>query len=195
LNSLDVGDGFADVCLSDLMLFARVAVNGLLVSRFGLIRCALAFVQGVGHLIEPRLRRIPARGQLASTIVVLLGQDHARLGSLQRRLARRDHLRPRACVDVGELRLGYNLGGQRLLVLGNCLRVVDLDQHGAGVDVLAALDGNLRHAPVNPGSQIEARRVDLALHKERLRSHQIPYREASNGGDHHTYDDRGKPGG
>jgi hypothetical protein len=48
---------------------SSIAVDRLLIGRFGLIRPALAFVQGVGRLVEARLRRIAMLGQLADPIV------------------------------------------------------------------------------------------------------------------------------
>ena len=119
-------------------------------------------------------------GQLADAVVGLLRQHHARLRPLERRLARRDDLRARAGIDVGELRLGDDLGGQRLLVLGDRLGVVDPHQHRAGGDVLAAHDRDLRDAPIDPRRDVEPRRIDLALHQQGLRPHQIPDRQ---GGD------------
>ena len=128
----------ADIRLGDLALLARIAVDRLLVGRLGLIHGALAFVQGIGRLIEAGLRRIAVLGQLADAFVGLLRQHHSRLRPLERGLARRDDLRPRAGVDVGELRIGDDLGGQRLLVLGQRFGIVDPHQHGVGGDVLPA---------------------------------------------------------
>ena len=56
-------------------------------------------------------------GQLADAIVGLLRQDDARLRTFERGLARRDGLHARADVDVGELRVGHDLGSHCLFVL------------------------------------------------------------------------------
>ena len=181
-TALMSASAFADVRRRDLALLARVAVDRLLVGRFGLVHGALAFMQGIGRLVEPRLRRIAVLGQLADAVVGLLRQDHARLRALERGLARRDDLRPRADVDVGELRLGDDLGGQRLLVLGDRLGIVDPHQHRAGGDVLAARDRDLGDAPIDPRRDVEPRRVHLALHQQRLAPHQVPDRQAGDDG-------------
>jgi hypothetical protein len=133
-------------------------------------------------------------GQLADAVIGLLRQYHARLRTLERGLARGNDLSAGADIDVGELRLGHDFGGQRLLVLGDCLGVVDLDQHRACRDVLAALNGNLPHAPVDPRRDVEPRRIDFALHQQRLRPHQVPDRKAGDGGDNHADDDRRNTG-
>ena len=75
-------------------------------------------------------------------------------------------------------------------MLGDRLGVVDLHQHGARGDVLAALDRDLGDAPVDPRGDVEPRRVDLALHQQRLRPHQIPDRQAGDDGDDHADNDR-----
>ena len=147
-------------------------------------------MQRVGRLVEPRNRRIAVLGQLADAVEGLLRQDHARLRPLQRRLARRDHLHAGADVDVGELRRGDDLSGERLLVLGNRFRIVDLDQHGTGGDVLAALDRDLAYPAVDTGRDVEPCRIDLALHEKRLGTHQVPDGQACDGGDHDGDDDR-----
>ena len=172
-----------------------VAVDRLLVGRFGLVGGALAFVQGIGRLVEPRLRRVAMLGQLADAVIGLLRQDHAGLRPLQCRLARRDHLRARAGVDVGELRIGDDLGGQRLLVLGERLRIVDPHQHGAGGDVLAARHRDVGDAPVDPRGDVEARGVHLALHQQGLAPHEVPDRQTGDDGDDQSDDDRGNPSG
>ena len=133
---------------------------------------------------------MPCSASWRDAVVSLLRQHHARLRPLERGLARGDDLRARADVDVGKLRLGDDLGGDRLLVLGDRLGIVDLDQHGAGGDVLAAHDRDLSDAPVDPRGDVEPRRVHLALHQQRLRPHQIPDRQAGDGGDHHADNDR-----
>ena len=160
---------FADVRRRDLALFARVAVDRLLVGRFGLVDGTLALVQGIGRLVEPRLRSVAMLGQLADAVVGFLRQDHAGLRPLQRGLARRDDLRARADVDIGELCFGHDLGGQRLLVLGDRLGIVDAHQHGAGGNVLAALHRDIGDAAVDPRGDVEARGVHLALHQQGLR--------------------------
>ena len=86
--------------------------------------------------------------ELADAVVGLLRQNHAGFGPLQRGLAGSDHLCARANFDIGELRLSDDLGGERLLILGKRFRIIDLDQHGAGRNILAALDGNLGDTPI-----------------------------------------------
>src|SRR5262249_44545673 len=98
-------------------LLFGVAIDRLLVGGFGLIHGALIFMQGVGGLVEPRLRSIAVLRELADAVVCLLRQHHAGLRPLERRLARFDHLGARADIDVRELCLGDNFGRQRLLVL------------------------------------------------------------------------------
>ena len=138
-------------------------------------------MQGIGRLVEPRLRRVAVLGQLADAVISLLGQDHAGLRPLQRGLARRDDLGARARIDIRELRFGHDLRSQRLLVLCNGLRVIDAHQHGAGGNVLPAKDRNLRDASIDPRRDVQPRCVHLALHEQRLRSHQIPDGQAGNG--------------
>jgi hypothetical protein len=70
-------------------------------------------------------------------------------------------------MDVGELRLRHDPRRHRLLVLGERLGIVDLDQHRSGGDVLTALDGDFCNAPVDAGCNVEPGRVDLALHQQR----------------------------
>jgi hypothetical protein len=77
LHGLDVGDRFPNVRNGDLMLLARVTIDRLLVGRLGLIPGALGLVQGVGRLVELRLRSIAALDQLTLTVIGFLGQDHA----------------------------------------------------------------------------------------------------------------------
>ena len=95
----------------------------------------------------------------------------------------------RADVDIRKLRIGDDLGGQRLLVLGDRLGIVDPHQHRVGVDVLAARDGHLSDAAVDPRGDVEARRVHLALHQQRLAPHQIIDRQGGDRGDDHGDDD------
>jgi hypothetical protein len=87
-----------------------------------LVFCALALMQGVRDLIEPRLRCIAVLCQLAHAVVGLLRQHHIRLRAFQCGLARGDGLGSRAGPDIGNLRLGHDLGRQRLLMLGDRLR-------------------------------------------------------------------------
>jgi hypothetical protein len=75
-------------------------------------------MQRVGHLIEPRLRRIAVLSQLADAFVGLLRQHERRLRPIERRLAPRDDLRSGASVDIRELSIGDGLCGERLFVLG-----------------------------------------------------------------------------
>src|SRR5438445_106793 len=74
LPGLARGAGLAELRLGALMLLARVAVDGLLVGRLGLVRRPLAFVQRIGRLVQPGDRRIPTLGQLADAIIGLLRQ-------------------------------------------------------------------------------------------------------------------------
>ena len=129
-------------------------------------------------------------GQLADTVVGLLRQYHAGLCTLQLGLAGSDHLCARANFDIGELRLGDDPGGERLLVLGKRFRIIDFDQHRAGRNVLAALNGNLGDATIDPCSDVEPCCIHLALHQQRLASQQIPDRQAGDGHDHERDDDR-----
>ena len=122
-------------------------------------------------------------GQLADAVIGLLRQYHARLRALERGLARGDDLRAGADIDVGELGLGHDFGGYRLLVLCDRLGIVDADQHGVGGNILPAHDRNLRDPPVNPRHDVEPRRVHLALHQQRLRAHQVPDRQPGDSGD------------
>ena len=69
-------------------------------------------------------------GQLADAVIGLLRQYHARLRALERGLARGNDLRAGADIDVGELGLGHDFGGYRLLVLCDRLGIIDADQHG-----------------------------------------------------------------
>ena len=68
----------ADVCFRDLTFLARVAVDRLLVGGLRLIERALALVQGIGRLIEPRLRCVAVLRQLARAVEGLLRQHHVR---------------------------------------------------------------------------------------------------------------------
>src|SRR2546430_898350 len=110
--------------LGDLMFLFRITVDGLLVSGLGLIHGTLILVQRIGGLVEPSDRGIAVLRQLADAVVGLLRQHHARLCPLELRLARRDDLRAGAGIDVGELRLGHDLSGDRLLVLCDGLGVI-----------------------------------------------------------------------
>jgi len=75
------------------------------------------------------------------------------------------------------------------------LRIVDLDQHGVGSNVLTALDRNLGNAPVDPRRDVEPRRIHFPLHQQRLRPHQVPDRQADNGDDDQADDERWKAAG
>ena len=129
--------------------------------------------------------------ELVDAVVGLLRQNDARLGSLHRRLPGGNYLRAGACIDVRALRLGDNLGGQRLLVLCERLRVVDPHQDRAGVDVLAADHRNLCDAAIDPCRKIEPCRVHFALHQQGFAAHEIPDRQGSNRCNHHADDDGG----
>ena len=179
----------------DLALFGGVAVDRLLIGGFRLIGRALTFMQGIRHLVEPRLRRVALLGQLADTVVGLLRQDHARLRPLQCRLARRDDFRPRARIDVGKLGVGYGLGRHRLLALGDVFGIVDPHQHRSGRDVLSARHRNVGDPPVDARGDVEPRRIDFALDQQRLRAHEKPDRESGDGRDDDAYDDGGDPAG
>jgi hypothetical protein len=109
-----------------------------------------------------------------------------------RGLARGDDLCSGAGVDVRELRLRDDLGGDRLRLLGDCLGVVDLNEHGTFSDVLAAHDRDLSNTPVDPRGDVEPRRIDLALHQQRHRPHQVPDRQASDNGNDCADKDRWK---
>jgi len=61
-------------------------------------------------------------------------------------------------------------------VLGDCLGVVDLDQHGAGRDVLPALDRDLADPAIDPGRDVEPGRIHLALHQQGFGPHEVPNR-------------------
>ena len=78
---------------------------------------------------------------------------------------------------------------------GDCLRVVDLNEHGTRCDVLAAHDRDLGDAPVDTRGDVEPRRVDLALHQQRHRPYQIPDRQAGDDGDDYADNDRRNPRG
>src|SRR5262249_17114811 len=67
-----------------------------------------------------------------------------------------------------------DLGRQRLLVLRDRLGVVDAHQHRAGGNVLSAHHRDLRNPSIDARRDVEPRGVDLALHQQRLRPHQIP---------------------
>ena len=179
----------------DLALFGGVAVDRLLVGGFGLVGGTLALVQGIGHLVEPRLRRVAMFGQLADAVIGFLRKDHAGLRPLQCRLARRNHLRARAGLDIGELGIGHDLGSERLLVLRERLRIVDAHQHGARGDVLPALHRDVGDTPVDPRRDVEARGVHLALYQQGLRPHQVPDRQTGDDGGDQPNDDSGNPSG
>ena len=49
---------------------------------------------------------LPVRGQLLDPVVGLLRERQVRIGAVERRLSLRDHLRPRAGLDIGELGVG-----------------------------------------------------------------------------------------
>jgi hypothetical protein len=114
--------------------------------------------------------------QLADAVIRLLCQDDAGLRPLERRLARRDDLGPRAGVDVGELRFGDDFGGLGLLVLCDRLGVIDLDQHCAGRDVLPAFDWDLADPPIDPRRDVGPGRIHLALHQQGFGPHEVPNR-------------------
>ena len=101
----------------------------------------------------------------------------------------------RADIDIGELRLGDDLGGQRLLVLRDRLGIVDPHQHRACGDVLPAIYRNIADPPVDPRRDVEPRGINLALHQQRLGAHQIPDRQHGDGGDQQADNDRREAGG
>jgi hypothetical protein len=136
----------------------------------------LAFVKRIGRLVEASNRSVAARGQLANAVVGLLRQHDVGFRSSECGLARCDHLGPRASIDVGQLRLGDDLGGHRLLPLRDGLWVVDSNQHRAGGDVLAATDRDVSDPSIHARRDVEPRGIHLTLHQQRLRSDQIPYR-------------------
>jgi hypothetical protein len=72
LDRCDVGDRLLHVRHRDLAFFPRITVDRLLVGGFGLVGGALALVQGIGRLVEPRLRRVAMFGQLADAVIGLL---------------------------------------------------------------------------------------------------------------------------
>jgi hypothetical protein len=61
------------------------------------------------------------------------------------------------------LGLGNKVSSDRLVFLGQCFWVVDLNQHSARRDILTAIDGDLGDAAVHSCCHIETRRVHLAL--------------------------------
>ena len=75
-------------------------------------------------------------------------------------------------------------------MLGDRLGIVDPHQRRTGLDVLAARNGDRRDAPVDPRRDVEPRRVDLALHQQRLAPQQIPDRQGGDRGGDHADDDR-----
>src|SRR5262249_40919027 len=75
LHGRDVGDRLLHGRCGDFVLLFGVAVDRLLVRRFGLIYVALAFMQRIGRLVEPRNRRVAVLGQLADAVVGLLCQN------------------------------------------------------------------------------------------------------------------------
>src|SRR5215831_7617948 len=72
LHGRDVGDRLLHGRCGDFVLLFGVAVDRLLVGRFGLIYVALAFMERIGRLVEPRNRRVAVLGQLADAVVGLL---------------------------------------------------------------------------------------------------------------------------
>src|SRR6516165_5795954 len=112
LHGLDVGNGFADIRLGDLVLFSGVTIDRVIVGRLGLIDGTLVLMQRIGGLVEPRDRGIAVLGQLADAVVGLLRQHNTRLCSLELRFARGNHLWPGADIDIGKLRLGNDPRGQ-----------------------------------------------------------------------------------
>ena len=169
------------------LLHDRAAL--ILIFGVPLFAFVVAFVQGIRRLIEPGNRGVAVLGQLADAIIGLLRQDDARLRALQRGLARCDGFHARTDIDVGELRIGHDLGSHRLLVLRDGLGVVDAHQHRSGRDVLPAHDRDLRDASVNARRDVEPRGVHLSLHQQRLWPNQIPDRQGGNDGDHSADDD------
>jgi hypothetical protein len=149
----------------------------------------LAFVESSGRLIEASLGRVTVPSQLALAIKCFLRKYHFRLRALHRSLARRDDLGTCAGGDICKLSLGNCLGGKCLLKLGECLRVVDPHQHGAGDDILATLHRDFADASVDPCRDVEARGVHLALHQQRFGAHQVPDRQSANGDGHDGDDD------
>src|SRR5262245_12081155 len=110
LYGFDIGYRLADVRFGYLVFFLRVAVDRLLVGGLRLIKPALALVQGIGGLVEPRNRCVAVLRQLARALESLLRQNDVRLRPLLRGLARSNDLRARADADVRELRLGDDFG-------------------------------------------------------------------------------------
>src|SRR5215472_13657205 len=64
LHGRDVGSCFLHSRCGDLVLLFGVTVDRLLIGRFGLIHGALAFMERIGRLVEPRNRRVAMFGQL-----------------------------------------------------------------------------------------------------------------------------------
>lgn len=93
-------------------------------------------------------------------------QHQCRLRALHFRLPCRDHFHPRSDEYVGKLGVRNGLGRLHLVVFGQRFRIVDLDQHRARSDVLAALDGNLADPSVHARRDIEPRCIDLALNEQ-----------------------------
>ena len=154
LHGLDVGERLADIGRRDSTFLLGIAIDRLLVGRSRLIDGALAFMQGIGRLVEARNRGVAVFGQLADAVIGLLRQHDARLCSLERGLACGDDLGPRADVDIGELRLGHDPGGERLISFGDRLGVVDANEHRAGGDVLTADDRNFPYPPIDAGCNV-----------------------------------------
>ena len=167
LNALDIGIGLFDIGLGDRPFFPGVAVDGLFVGRFGLIDGALGFVQRVGHLVEARLRRVALRGQGVGAVEAFLRQHQGRLRALKLRLPRGDDLRPGPDQDVGKLGIGNGHCRFHLFELGDRLRIIDADEHSLCRNILAALDGDFLDPSVDARGDVEPRRIDLALHKQR----------------------------
>src|SRR5216684_1579604 len=173
LNALDIGIGLFDVGPGNRPLFLRVAVDGLVVARFGLIDRAFTFVQRIRHLVQTGLRRIALPGQCISSIEGLLRQYQSRLRALQLRLPRGDDFRSRSDQYIGKLGLGHSHRRSHLLVFGQSFGIIDLYEHRSRGNVLAAVDRDFLDPSVYTRGYIETCCIDLTLYEKWFRPQEI----------------------
>jgi hypothetical protein len=169
LNALDIGIGLFDAGSGNGPLLFGVAIDRLLVGRFGLIDGAFAFVQRISRLVEACLRRVALLGQCMSAIKGLLRQHQPRLRTLHFRFSGSNGLHPRSDKHVGELRIGNSHRRSHLVELGNSFRIVDSYEHRVRSNVLPTFDRDFFDPPVNTRGNIEACCIGLALYEQWFR--------------------------
>ena len=191
LNALDIGIGLFDVGPGNGPLFLGVAIDRLFIGRFGLIDCAFAFVQRIGHLVEAGLRRVALLGQCVSAVKGLLRQHQCRLRALHLRFPRGNDFHPRSDEYVGKLGLRNSLGRPHLLVLGQSFGIVDPYEDCSRRDILATFDWYFLHPSIDTRGYIQPRCIDLALYEQWFRPQEIEDRKRDDGSCNDT-DDNGR---